>query len=522
MAITISVRAESRSAKASNAYDQDKHAYNPNYINPQTRRIILRSSKLPKDANAWEWLVTRRSDGRVFHKEGVFLTGLVPSKAEIGFNLPSEGVYDCQLTLKVSNGKQQKSPVTSINLRDLLVVVIGDSAASGQGNPDKPGKLNVPSGGIFDAIKDFFSKHAVEHLTSLIAGEKIDPPKMDEEPKWLEKNAHRSLRSGHARAAKMLEDHKAGTVVTLLNFARSGAEIKHGLLAPREDEVRGKNETSWIKGTGKIGQLAELTKTVGKQRIDALIISIGGNDLGFAGGVKSMTMDSEFGLDFFGFYVINHDDNKARKEIKEKVNTLIGSDLKSGVLTKKGGHFDQLKAQIDKLNIANVFLVGYPEGFFDMEDGNVGPGCEIFDSVADLDLTLADTRLFKEIAQKLNQTLRTVIAPRYGWHYVDVTAGFVGHGYCSKGGRFFVHCEESLENQGDTDGMLHPNAAGHKIYMDHVHKALHKQLIINKSSTEQPGKFILADGSTKVGGSIGTNTKFQPVPVNPTHGTDKD
>ncbi len=506
MSINISVRAESRAAKAAKAYnDQVKHGYNPNYVNPKTRRINLSSGKLPPNTRAWEYRVTRRSDGSKFSKSDEVPSTAVNPRASTGFNLPSEGIYDCQLIVTLSNGKKQESAVKSINLRDLLIVIIGDSAASGQGNPDKPGKLNVAKkiedpldipGAIVDAIKDGLSQIAVEQMTSLIAGGHIDPPKMDVEPVWLEKNAHRSLQSGHALAAKQLEDLEAGIVVTLLNFARSGAEIEQGLLKPREDEKRGKNEASWINKNGQIGQLEELRNTVGNRTIDALIISIGGNDLGFAGGVEQMTIDSEVEVGW-GLLYRNIDDAEARRKIRKHADDLL--DLDDGELTRPGGHFDQLKAQIDKLNVGDVFLVGYPEGFFDKKDGSVGAGCEIFESAVDLDLSLADTRLFKEIAQKLNKTLRTVIAPRYDWHYVDVTAGFVGHGYCSKGGRFFVHCEESLENQGDVDGMLHPNAKGHAIYREQVHKALHRHLILFGGNKHAGGGVLSGDVGTPKG-----------------------
>ena len=120
--------------------------------------------------------------------------------------------------------------------------------------------------------------------------------------------------------------------------------------------------------------------------------------------------------------------------------------------------------------------------------------CEVFESVADMDLTPADMRLFRDTAQKLNTAWRTVVAPRYGWHYVDVTAGFLGHGYCSKGGRFFVQCEESLKNQGDVDGMLHPNADGHAIYEKQIQDALQRSLIVLKeASAPQPGDVALPD-----------------------------
>jgi len=507
MAIQLTVKAESRFTKAFTAYDdQVKHGYNPNYVNPQTQRIKMQVSNLPTNMTSWEWRVTRRSDHQVFSKPGkVLFTVSTVSRSE-GFNLDSEGVYDCQYIARLPGGKEEKSPMETIHLRDLLVVVIGDSAASGEGNPDKPGKLNQADGGLFDDFMDFLSEFSVKYLTSLfakkkIAGVEIEPPDMDQPPLWLEKNAHRSLLSGHVQAARHLENLEAGTVVTLLTFARSGAAIVDGLLRPRSDEDRGGNDISWINQNGKIGQLEEVRRTIGKRRIDALIISIGGNDLGFAGSVKDMVAGDS------SWIIFDEDDTKARAKINESIDKMLGPDLKSGLLTKTGGHFDQLKVQIDKLNVSNVFLVGYPTGFFDdnVKDGNGEfklKSCEVFKSVADLDLTGADMRLFRVAAHKLNRTFSTVIAPRYGWHYIDVTTGFLGHGYCAKPGRFFIHCEESLMNQGDIEGMLHPNAQGHEVYESEIRRVLHRQLIL-KSTSNQPDHGVVdvdvTDGKSDAG-----------------------
>src|SRR4051812_23940288 len=100
---------------------------------------------------------------------------------------------------------------------------------------------------------------------------------MDPDPVWLEPRAYRSLRSGHAHAARLLEDRAKGTVVTFLPFGRTGSEIENGLLGPRR--TGGHSDDGWI---GDIGQVQEVARTLGKRQIDALLIYIGVNDMGGA------------------------------------------------------------------------------------------------------------------------------------------------------------------------------------------------------------------------------------------------
>src|SRR6478672_11439489 len=79
---------------------------------------------------------------------------------------------------------------TDVDLRDLLVVSLGDSVASGEGNPD-PGRIGFH---------------------------------------WLEQRCHRSLRSGAAQAARAVEQGDRHSDVTFVPLACSGATIDVGLL----------------------------------------------------------------------------------------------------------------------------------------------------------------------------------------------------------------------------------------------------------------------------------------------------
>ena len=157
--------------------------------------------------------------------------------------LPSLGAYDVRLVLttdwnpNVGVSAPKHRPVT---LRDFLFVAMGDSLASGEGNPDVRGTYRWPA----------------------YIG---DPP-----AEWKDEQCHRSALSGPALAAKAIEDASWKTSVTFVSLACSGAV------------VRNLYDTDQ-KGTGT--QIGQLKRLLGAQprRIHGMVISAGINDLDFSG-----------------------------------------------------------------------------------------------------------------------------------------------------------------------------------------------------------------------------------------------
>jgi hypothetical protein len=109
-----------------------------------------------------------------------------------------------------------------LKLRDYLVVSVGDSVASGEGNPDGPGPL------------------------------------------WLETRCHRSLQSGAAQAALAVERGDRHSVITFVPLGCSGATIHKGLL----------NEYAGIQRNARQGALRAQLDVVAKlgRPIDALLL----------------------------------------------------------------------------------------------------------------------------------------------------------------------------------------------------------------------------------------------------------
>ena len=94
------------------------------------------------------------------------------------------GRWRVRLTIEDVHGATHTTSHTA-TLRDKLVVALGDSYGSGEGNPESTNDL----------------------------------------PDWVDAQCHRSDAAWPARVARSLESRS--TVVTFLSFACSGAEIRH-------------------------------------------------------------------------------------------------------------------------------------------------------------------------------------------------------------------------------------------------------------------------------------------------------
>jgi lysophospholipase L1-like esterase len=407
------------------------------------------------------------------------------------FAVPGPGVY--VVTVERMDGTTVIGTRTQrIVLRDFLVVSLGDSAASGQGNPDIPGR---PAG--FDpdihwydvlipgALTYKLSKAAYKWARDQILQDKLQLARgggyrinMDPLPVWLEPLAQRSLRSSHAFAAKTCEDTTKGTLVTFLGFGRTGAEIDDGLIGPRTD--KGRSTDGWANDRGEI---AEVVAVLARRRIDALILQIGINDIRVSGTLSQLVA---------GDFPIGTDSNPTAARQQAEAAAQANLALLPAA-------FKRLATALSVLNVGQIYLVEYPTSLFDDANGVPQHGCEVFNG-PDLDLSKRDAELVKSIAHDLNTALATA-ADAYGWIFVTgVEANFQGHGYCRPGGeRWFRTCSESLVMQGDTEGTIHPNSTGHIVIGRQIAARIKKYTITVGQQTQTdagPPTRALARAST--------------------------
>lgn len=419
---------------------------------------------IPDDLVAYQWVLEDTEGPFVASK---LVMRPVSPMHSARFEVPRPGRYHVRLRVVFADGRQGERKA-HFEFRDWFIVSMGDSAASGEGNPDEIGTLGVGGG-------------TVCRNTSVSLGTGVEP-KMNNDPVWTEKEAHRSMKSGPALAARSLQRTFGGTwspvegdqftrlrfdKVVFASFARSGAGILTGLISRQE------GDGDFIG----VGQMEECRRTASGRRIDALMISIGGNDAGFAGVLTDLVRkDSVFRarLRFLG----TGNDAQARRDIEKRLDALLGIGLPPGQKGELEVRYEALRDQVDNLRqdpgLGEVYISGYPTSLFQFRktSGQLGfRACEVF-AGPDFDISDRDGEAIQSRGLLLNALIKRK-AEEFGWHYVDVEADFEGRGYCAaRGTRFWVHAEESCRRQGDFDGTMHPNHLGQHAYALRLSQAM--------------------------------------------------
>lgn len=357
--------------------------------------------------------------------------------AEVKFSVPvpsgeaanATATYTVQFDVVGGNNKVLLSQTKTITiLRHVpLIVSIGESLASGEGNPDKEGKsvrdkYNFPS--QYDCFDDATVMYAAGHK-----------PKMAKIPNWFEPRDHRSLLSSHALAAKKLLDD--WPYVVFLTFAKSGSVI-----SSREND----NDI--------LEQLDSIKRVVGNYKIDALLVSAGGNDVGFADILGGMAKDFRGST---GQQVLS--------KFMQRLHTL----------SSQGYPSIANKIRDLRLNIGNVLINEYSGHPFNDRNGNPERGCEIFETARFWAVSKRDAVSMDRMGELLNDAVKTAAINNRWILVTGISSQFKRHGYCS-GQSFYVKASTSCDQQGDFDGTMHPNEVGTKIYALAIARELRRAL----------------------------------------------
>jgi lysophospholipase L1-like esterase len=296
-------------------------------------------------------------------------------------------------------------------VEDLLIVAVGDSCAAGEGNPERP--------------------------RSSAQGEAVwaDSPD-DPAAEAAHAAAHRSTIAWPALAALALERADPSTSVTFVSVAASGARVRRGLLEGQS-------------GDGGPGQLAQAAALIGDRPIDALLISIGGNDVGFGHIVRGL-IDADpqadpvcYGVDLENVWRSAADGDWNRGSglrlalpwgvgCRETVET--GRPVLPG-LEGLAGELDALAAAIGAgLKVQTVYLMEYGDPTGADEAGGLCAEIagDLTPPLGIHEIDSAEEAAAKELViQPLNLALAQA-ARRHGWHFVGgIAAAFAaGHGYC--------------------------------------------------------------------------------------------
>lgn len=313
----------------------------------------------------------------------------------------------------------------TVTIRDLLIVGLGDSTASGEGNPD----------------------HGVTEV------------------RWQDGRCHRSARGFEAQVAARVEAASAKTSVTFVPLACSGASIQTGMLAPY----------AGIAPSGAAPlppQVDAMKALIGSRHADAVLLSIGINDLGF-GNVARFCFDD--GLDA---------QDAAAVDCWNKPYPTASSPttLQAWMRTRRDalpGRYARLAAAFRAAGIpaSKVFVTEYPNATRDDRGVTCDPLIPYLDSrrfgfgvrgtITGVEAAEAESELLLPV----NAALQAA-ATAYGWHLVSgIASQSATHGLCSTR-PWFLGVSQSLVEQHDVLGTLHPNRQGQQAIAGLVVSAL--------------------------------------------------
>jgi hypothetical protein len=304
------------------------------------------------------------------------LAGAVPVGATCAWSFddgdgPRQSTFDCAepVNLRVRYGRPTVASVevssgdtapqklsTEIRVRDILIAGLGDSIASGEGNPDRAIAL-AEEGFCF---RYYFSSATAQYYRPSRAGYKGGraceaPDSLQNWQRgaalWLNAACHRSLYSYQTRTALALAVQYPHIAVTYLPLACTGATIADGLFGSQRARECPPNKSSATCQVGVNGQLAELREalTAARRRqpdrqLDLVLLSIGANDIYFSGLVADVIVDSATERTLFRRtgVLASVDDSRsalARElprgfaKLREALKPLLGGDLSHVIYT---------------------------------------------------------------------------------------------------------------------------------------------------------------------------------------------
>jgi lysophospholipase L1-like esterase len=445
------------------------------YINPSSHAVFVQVSGID-DASALSctWLTAPRGDNATPRGDAI----TQPCSEQARFIVPYPG--GSMVTVEIGGRVIAK---TEIKVRDILVAGMGDSFASGEGNPDRAVRFSR------ERTADYSTIGIYGGLTGYPARigpwrEFGDKTFIKENARWLDQACHRSLYSEQLRTALQLAVEDPHRAVTFVGVSCAGAEVTDGLflrykgnewvpnpphfsqLSAVAEAQCGKNATELIDlpeayhQNGRVPELKDISLRKCPQdearKIDLVLLSIGGNDIGFSRLLANAVLSNESLL----------------RELGGWLGDIHGEAEASAELNNLGPRYKSLNRAIHGIlyipwdESDRILLVAYPglalegDGSRMCASGNAG-----MEVVPDFQLDRTKLKLGTWFADKLNRQMRES-ADEFGWTFVEThRRAFIGRGICAGLSVEGVSEVDDLRLPRKIDGMWTPyNPADYQPY----------------------------------------------------------
>ena len=357
--------------------------------------------------------------------------------------------YPTGMTISVEIGGLEVAKA-DVKVRDILIAGMGDSFASGEGNPDVAVKFSR------ERSSDYSTTGIYSDLDGYPA--RIGPWRnigdkqfIKENARWLDQACHRSLYSEQMRTALQLAIEDPHRAVTFVGVSCAGAEVTDGLFLrykgnewvpnpPRFSQISavaeaqcGSNKTDPLdlpEAYHINGQIPELKGGLvlrkcpieEARKIDLVLLSIGGNDIGFSRLLANAVLSNDSLLrELGGWFGEVH--GEAEASARARASLARYKSLNRALHNILYMPWEQSD---------RILLVAYPglalegDGSQTCSDGKAG-----MEVVPDFQLSGSKVRLGVWFADKLNRLMRDS-AEEFGWTFVEThRRAFIGRGICA-------------------------------------------------------------------------------------------
>lgn len=346
------------------------------------------------------------------------------------------------ITLEVRDSHGNKA-VTSrkITPKTIVVVSLGDSVASGEGSP----------------------------ITNATSGTSAT---------WTNTSCHSSPYAGPALAAQQLEVSDPHTAVTFIQLACSGAAVVDTYDDPAHRQTAD-DQDDWTTGglkdryagvearstCAKHGQcpslhesqLTQMHDLLGSHQPDAVLVSIGANDVRFSGTLKACLFEPRWTCNT-GPTALEHDQRMG--QLPSRYQLLANGLSALGVAPDRVHLTEYFDPTGDSYGVPNMRCILNSQALALLAPGTQG-------LVNDDEAAWARNHVVAGLNQAVVNAGQT-----QGWDVVGgIAEQFRTHGYCAAD-PWIVSLAESVQNQHDEFGAFHPNKAGQEAYGDAIYRHL--------------------------------------------------
>ncbi len=421
-----------------------------NYFFPASHRVIVEISGKFDDDTVCDWTLSDRRH-RVIRRARSLCR-----KAQL-FDIPYPGGGIVEARNRASLVARQV-----IRVEDILVVGLGDSIGSGEGNPDAPVRFDDTKALSYGRV--MVTRLGLLRWPTQLSGyprragewERLFEPGFDKAGAgWLDQQCHRSLYSYQARAAMQLAVENDQRAVTFLSLACTGADTLEGIFLPatvrecipdkptfvqsqlngmvsslcpvKPQETALPNPIASLLNDGKSSDPAPLKilscpEGQPMRKPDLVLVSLGGNDIGFSEMVADAILHRR------SFY----------RELARNVDSVHGPEQGTAKLKTLPKRYEALARTFETLFAThlgaqrNVLITSYPDMGYGADGKTICKGSDGMEVFPAFSLDEKRATAIEELSTSLHTLLQTA-SKTNGWTLVDSHRDiFRPHGLCAQ------------------------------------------------------------------------------------------